>query len=328
MKTPVQTVKSQRSDMLITLLAVFVLPIYFYGARVVIMLGFAVLTALVVEFAAQKIFSNRRRQPFRFDTTSLITAMICTLLLSAAAPHWLVCVAVALSLIVGKYPFGGTGKNIFNPAAIGLSFVGLCWPELAFLYPAPHTSLPLFGKVTAPLVNSPEYQLGMGGVPQIRAMDALLGQFAGPIGATVAIVLFACGVYMLIRRTIKIYIPAALLVTTSVISLLVPRIQTTPSHILMFEFISGVLLFGSVFMANDPSTIPHSRLGQVYFGIFLGFFTMLFKYFGINEFDFLYALLIANAMSDLCDKLAAWSRTAAGRLLSKQEPRKKEDTAV
>ncbi len=328
MKAPFQTTKSQRSDMLITLLAVFVLPIYFYGLRVVIMLGFAVLTSLVIEFAAQKIFSSKRKQKFAYDSTSLITAMICTLLLSAAAPHWLVCAAVALSLIIGKYPFGGTGKNIFNPAAIGLSFVGLCWPELTFSYPSPHVSLPLFGDVTVPLVNSPEYQLGMGGVPQIRAMDALLGQFAGPIGATVAIVLFACGVYMLIRRSIKIYIPAALLITTSVISLLVPRIHTTPSHILMFEFISGVLLFGSVFMANDPSTIPRSRLGQVYFGIFLGFFTMLFKYFGINEFDFIYALLIANAMSDLCDKLAHWSREAFLRFSAKGEPQRKEDAAV
>ena len=67
MKAPFQTTKSQRSDMLITLLAVFVLPIYFYGLRVVIMLGFAVLTSLVIEFAAQKIFSSKRKQKFAYD---------------------------------------------------------------------------------------------------------------------------------------------------------------------------------------------------------------------------------------------------------------------
>ncbi|WP_069989172.1 RnfABCDGE type electron transport complex subunit D [Massilioclostridium coli] len=306
MRTLVGTKKGQRYDVMLALLALFVLPIYYYGVRVLIMLALALVTAIVVDFAARKIFKYKpgRRVRYKIDNTSIITAMICTLLLSAAVPYWMVVVTVAIALLVGKYPFGGREHNIFNPAAVGLTFVGLCWPELVFQYPEPMQAVDLSNRVGGKLVHSMEYQLGLGGVPSVDKMDVILGKFAGPMGATLALVLFACGIYLLVRRTISIHITASLLITTSLMVVIAPRISSSLKATLGYELVAGVLLFGSVFLANDPTTTPTSKLGKVYFGIVLGLLTTIFKYYGVNEYGFLYALLIANALSSFCDSLA------------------------
>lgn len=315
MKTLVGTKKGQRWDVVLTLCAVFVLPIYSYGPRVLIMLAIAVLTALVVDFCTQIIFKHRhgKRAHFAVDITSIITAMICTLLLSAATPYWVIVVTVAVALLIGKYPFGGRGHNIFNPAAVGLCFSGLCWPGYVFQYPEPFTKLGLGNYAGVELKASLIGQLESGGHPALSPMDVLLGRFAGPVGATAVLILMAATLYLLVRRTIMLGTPVTFLAVIGICFLLFPRITTSVQAAIGYEMISGVLLFGSVFLANDSSTTPKSRGGRIYFGIILGLLTILFQYYGINEYGFLYALLIANALSGFCDRLATQTASLFGR---------------
>lgn len=59
-------------------------------------------------------------------------------------PGWAAMLGLAAALIIGKHIWGGTGKNIFNPAVLGMMVLGIFFP----------ISLPLFepGKLLIPAV--------------------------------------------------------------------------------------------------------------------------------------------------------------------------------
>ena len=61
-----------------------------------------------------------------------------------------------------------------------------------------------------------------------------------------------------------------------------------------YELVSGVLVFGVVFMASDPTTTPITGSGKFIFGLLLGLITMLFRTFGSQELSFVFALLLMN----------------------------------
>lgn len=58
----------------------------------------------------------------------LITGILYPLSLPPTIPLWMVAVGVAFGVIFGKEVFGGSGKNIFNPALIGRAFVYISFP--------------------------------------------------------------------------------------------------------------------------------------------------------------------------------------------------------
>lgn len=292
--------KRQCNDILLTLSVLFVLPLYYYGLRVLFMLFFAVVTSLVSELIYQGAVHKR----IYYDITSLITAMICTLLSSAASSYYIVVIAVAFALFVVKYPFGGTGKNIFNPAAAGLCFVGFCFPEQVFAYPEALSPLQLWGGAFTPEV-SPDFQIRLGSVPNTEPIKYIFGQFAGPLGSTAAILLLACLVFLVVRKTISIYAPIAAIVTISIFLLFFPRVPAARFEVLIPELIAGVFFFSVIFLATDPVTLPKTKLGQLVFGIMLGFFGWVFKCYGVDDYNILYALLLCNAFSGSCDSLNA-----------------------
>lgn len=58
----------------------------------------------------------------------LITGILYPLILPPTIPLWMVGVGVAFGVIIGKEIFGGSGKNIFNPALIARCFIYICFP--------------------------------------------------------------------------------------------------------------------------------------------------------------------------------------------------------
>ena len=49
----------------------------------------------------------------------LVTGLIFPLVLPPTTPLWVVAVGVMFGVLFGKEMFGGTGRNIFNPALVG-----------------------------------------------------------------------------------------------------------------------------------------------------------------------------------------------------------------
>ena len=286
-------------DMIVVLCALSLMPIFLYGLPALWLILTAVVTAVVTEYICLRIRGIRRFE--KGDFSYLITALIVALLLPASAPLWAAAVAVAFGLCIAKHPFGGRGANIFNPAAAGIAFVTICWPEVLTQYPAPFSEA---GGVFS-FSTSPASTLRVGGTPRIELFDVLLGKFAGPMGATFMIVLAVCLLFLLFRKTASFRVIAPAVFVVGIFAVFFPRLTTGRFNSLEFEFASGALVFGLTFMVSDPATLPDTKGGQLVYGFLIGIFTVILRRVGPYDVEIVYALLLANALSSSCDSYAA-----------------------
>jgi len=290
-------------DILVTLIPICCMAVYFYGLRVLIMLSFAVLVGILCDWIVRRLLKQKWE---KYDFSCVVTPIVYTLLLPATAPYWMVALGVALAIFVAKAPFGGYGKNIFNPAAFSAAFMVISWPEIMVKYPTVFEPLGFESMPNVTLNNSANYYLLMGGAPKINLMDAVLGNFSGPMGATSILVIGACALYLLFRKTMSWQIPLGTFSVVILWSLLFPTVSTGWIASIVYEMIAGVLVFGVVFMASDPHTVPATGKGKMVFGVLLGLITMLFRSFGATELSFVFALLLMNALSEFCDVIGSY----------------------
>lgn len=295
---------------ILALLAILVVPVYFFGARPVIIVLIAVVTAMLMELIFKRwLFGLPRAE--KHDYSSIVTAFIVSLLMPASVDYYIVIIAVVGGLLIGKYAFGGTGKNIFNPAALGVAIVGVSFPEQVLKFPVPGTWLPLTphiseGANSIVYATSPASIMNVGGTPQISGLSLLLGEYAGAMGATCVIALLAVFLFLTLRKAISFWITGSFLFTIACYACLFARTSTGRLNSVIFEVTSGVVLFGVIFMASDPHTSPLTTIGQILYGIFLGLVTMIFRQAGALDIEFIFVLLFANALSKEFDRLSDW----------------------
>ena len=67
---------------------------------------------LGIEFIAAQIRGHEINEGF------LVTGLLIPLIMPIDVPLWMLALATAFAVILGKEVFGGTGMNIFNPALI------------------------------------------------------------------------------------------------------------------------------------------------------------------------------------------------------------------
>jgi Na+-transporting NADH:ubiquinone oxidoreductase subunit B len=58
----------------------------------------------------------------------LVSGILIPLIIPVGCPLWMLAIAVAFAVIIGKEIFGGTGMNIFNPALIARAFLFFAYP--------------------------------------------------------------------------------------------------------------------------------------------------------------------------------------------------------
>ena len=302
------------ADVLAALLAASVMPLYLYGLPVAVLMATSILTALVTEWICLRI-RGVRHWP-KGDYSCLATALITVLLLPATAPWWMAAVSTAIALAIAKHPFGGTGHTIFNPAAVGVAFSAICWPEIAMHYPVPYSTYGLLSGAAPQYGISPSSTLRVGGTPKIDWFDVLLGKYAGPMGATCMIVIGCCLLFLLFRRRASLSLTLAVCGVVGAAAIFMPRLLTGSVDSLIYEFSSGAFAFGVTFMANEPATLPKTRAGRIFYGLLLGVLVVALRRYGQMDLEFVYAILLANVFAASCDRYAAriggwWNRLTA-----------------
>ena len=108
-------------------------PICLYGGRAALLLVIGLVCAFLCDLIFRPLFGLERKKR---DLSSYITALLITLLLPVSISWYGVICGVVTGLLIGKYLFGGTGRNIFNPAALGVAVVSLAFGSNALSYPA------------------------------------------------------------------------------------------------------------------------------------------------------------------------------------------------
>jgi len=310
-----ESARAMMIDVLLALIALYAIGFYYYGPRVLALGGISLCTALLADMLS--LLLMRKRVHIR-DLSAAITGLILPLLMSPSVDFHVPVVAAVFAIIVAKAPFGGFGHNVFNPAAAGFGFAAICFPVQTFSYTAPLVHLPMqIVREELVFVTSPALSLKAGGIPQFDIVEMLLGNFAGPLGATNILVLLACLLYLIFRGTLRWETPVFFLLTTGLLSLWFPRAQMSAIDSLLYETMSGMLLFGAVFMIGDPVTSPKRDWTKIAYAMIAGCIVMLFRHIGSSEEGFIYALLLMNATVWGFDMLA---ETIAGRIRRQKPP--------
>ena len=311
------------------ILATVVLGVYStitYGLRPLMILAISLITALVCEAACCLI----ARRPLRMvlDGTAAITGLTMGLLMSPMVDTWVPMVGSAFAIIVAKAPFGGTGRNVFNPAAAGVALLTYCFPAQMFTYPAIQNgvSLPLTPSIDATDVAtevSLAGQLQTGAIPSMDRLDILLGNFVGAIGTTAFLILLMLACYLMVRRTISPWVVLPYFITCVLVAWLSPLSGMNAINSLMLQIGSGYVLFAGVFLINDPVTAPRFWLGRLVYGVLTALLVMFLQRVGKFEAGTCFGILLMNAFAPIIDR---WSWHLWYRLTHKRHTREEVPT--
>jgi RnfABCDGE-type electron transport complex D subunit len=274
--------------------------IYFYGLRVLAV----ILVSYVFGGLTEVLFSVFRKKPVYEGF--LVTGMIFPLILPPTIPLWMVAVGIIFGIFFGKEVFGGTGRNIFNPALVGRVFLSMAFPSyFATMWQEPFVKgwggiVNFVGDTitsATPLINFKSTQI-MTELPSL-----LLGTAAGSIGETFRLGIIFGGAVLIIAKIADWRIPFSYLLSAFIFSLFANSLAAQQFAPPLFQLLSGGLLFGAFFMATDPVTAPLTSEGRWVYGILLGILTVLIR--GLSGFaeGVMFAILLMNAMAPLIDTI-------------------------
>ena len=288
------TTRSTMRDIIFALLFPLAMTVYYYGMKVVT----TALVASAFTYLLDVIFALCvRKKVDAWDFSPIVTALVITLVLPANVSIGIVLLGCAFAIAVAKYPFGGLGNNIFNPAACGIAVITVSYADKIFLYPAPLDSTGALGQSISGILK-------FGGMPSVDFMDLMTGNFRGPAGATCILLILACLVFLRARKTVELEVSLSIIATVAVIAFLFPRTQTGRFDSVVYELTSGYFMFAAVFMFTDPVTAPKHKVAKILYGVSGGILTMLFRYASGYEQSVCFAILINNALSYSFDRIA------------------------
>lgn len=232
-------------------------------------------------------------------TAPLISALIYALILPAGCNWYVVLVGAIFGMLVGKMLFGGLGSNIFNPAAVGRIFVGICFGSEvgnAYLVDSVATSTPL-GFTKGNLAATGNYSL----------WDLFIGNIPGCMGEVCIAAILIGAVYLFIRRSADLRACLGYLLTFGVviafacIGTYAENNTANIGEMWLYQMLSGGLIFGAVFMITDPVTSPTSKFGRIAFGAIAGCITALIRVCGAYPEGVAFSILIANMLAPTID---------------------------
>ncbi len=275
--------------------------VYFWGLRVIAM----ILVSYAAGGLAEVAFAITRKK--EIHEGFLVTGLIFPLILPPTVPLWIVAVGAIFGVVFGKEVFGGTGRNIFNPAIVGRIFLSIAFPKIMTVYwQGPFTGglggFAHFQNIDAITSATPLGVFKSHG-ELASYMGLLFGQNAGCVGETFRVGLIAGGLFLVFTRIVDWRIPFAYLTTVFVSTLAFNHLFHLKLAPPIFQLLSGGLLFGAFFMATDPVTSPFTKQGRWIAGILLGVLTVLIR--GISGYveGVMFSILLVNVFAPLIDTL-------------------------
>ncbi len=296
-------VKRYMSMVIIALLPCILASLYFFGWRMAAM--------IVVSYAAggtvEVIFAILRKEPIAEGF--LVTGMLFPLILPPGLPLWMVAVGVAFGVLVGKEVFGGTGRNLFNPAIVGRVFVTLAYaPKVATSWIAPVGAWPgrLAQYATAGGVDavSTATPLGLEAAERgsVGLWELFLGNVSGSAGETSALAILIGGVFLLATRVANWRIVAAILGSFLAAATVMHVVAPAQAPMPLWWLMAGGLMFGAFFMATDPVTSPTTRGGKWVYGILIGVLVAAIRFKKALPEGMMFAILMGNIAGPIIDE--------------------------
>lgn len=231
----------------------------------------------------------------------LVTGILFPLILPATIPLWQVAIGIAFGVIIGKEIFGGTGKNIFNPALTARAF-------LFFAYPAQISGDSVWIAVDGVTRATPlaEAALGGQGAISVSWWEAFIGLIPGSIGETSALLCALGAIYLIYVGIASWRIILGVILGMLGMSLLLNAIGSASNPFFsvspQWHIVLGGFAFATAFMATDPVSAAMTNTGRWIYGLCIGVLGVLIRV--INPAypeGWMLAILFMNAFVPLID---------------------------
>lgn len=298
-------------DVALALMPATLAGVWFFGLGALLILAASIAGALFIEWVFTPPLERRRKL---LDGSALITGLLLGLSLPPGLPLWMAFLGGVVSIGLGKLIWGGLGYNLFNPALVGRAFLLATFPVAMTTWSAQRGSVDFFD-VPASVTAIPFLQAAYDGVSAATPLglmkfqsqstslwDLAIGTTGGCIGETSGLLLVLGGVFLLLRRDLDWRIPASILLSVAVFSLVLFLVDADRFPSPQFSIFSGGLLLGAIYMATDPVTSPMTPNGAWIFGIGTGLLVVLIRVFGGFPEGVMYAILLMNAATPLIDR--------------------------
>jgi Na+-transporting NADH:ubiquinone oxidoreductase subunit B len=255
---------------------------------------------LGIEFIAAQIRGHEINEGY------LVTGLLIPLIMPVDIPLWMLALAVAFSVILGKEVFGGTGMNIFNPALLARAF-------LFFSYPAWMTGDKVWTEGLTAGKNiidgfsgaTPLSLCAAGEITKLPSfMQMFIGTIPGSVGETSALAILIGAAILIITGIGSWKIMAGVFAGGLAMGLLLNAISANTYMELPFyyQFVMGGFAFGAVFMATDPVTGSQTEKGKWIYGFLIGILSILIRV--VNPAypeGVMLAILLMNIFAPLID---------------------------
>ncbi len=280
-----------------------------------------------------------------FDFTSLVTGLLIGMNLYPTSKWYVGIFASIFAIVVVKMLFGGTGKNLVNPAIAGRIFAFIAFGAafggvMGYMGPGDKT-----WALDSPIGNGGSVTAGATPLQTLfnadytstlTNLDLFLGTgVAGCIGETCKLALIVGGIYLVIRGVLNFRWPLVYIATTGVVSVIIAwidNVQALPNvnsvmigeafkdaiGIFLPSILSGGLILGAIFMATDYVTTPNTKLGNYIYFVLLGVLTAVLRK-AVRGEAVSFAILLMNILVPLFDLV--FRRRPFGYVKPQKQPR-------
>ena len=257
------------------------------------------LVGLGIEFVSAQIQGHEVNEGY------LVSGMLIPLIVPVDVPLWMLAIAVAFAVIIGKEVFGGTGMNIWNPALLTRAF-------LFFSYPSKMSGDAVW--VGGLEKNAAQVVDGFTGATPLAApsidglnsagyslCDMIIGTIPGSVGETSVIAILLGAILLIWTGVASWKIMFSSVVGGLAIGYLGYAVGATdlPGY---YQLVMGGFLFGTVFMATDPVTSAQTECGKWIYGFLIGALAVTVRIWnpGYPE-GMMLAILLMNTFAPLID---------------------------
>lgn len=268
----------------------------------------------------------------------LVSGALIPLLMPPDISLWMLAVAIAFAVILGKEVFGGTGMNIWNVALLARVFIFFAYPTTISgdgVWVGGFESLSA-GAATSygwaeGLFNSIFGGLGWetfvdgvvvdgfsGATPlalaytggweavsaQFSESDLMWGLIPGSIGETSKPLILLGALFLLLTRIASWRVMLSMFIGAALMGLLFNGWDATPAMTVPWHqhFMLGSFLFAMAFMATDPVTGSGTNKGKWIYGFLIGVIGMLVRVLNpAYPEGWMLAILFMNSFSPLID---------------------------
>ncbi|MBR5294480.1 MAG: RnfABCDGE type electron transport complex subunit D, partial [Oscillospiraceae bacterium] len=214
------TTKTIMRDVLIALAPALVFSVVNFGVRALLV----TLVSVVACYGFEKLWNILMKQNDKtYDLSACVTGVLLAFVCPVTVAYWQIVIGAAFAILLVKMLFGGLGRNVVNPALAGRAFM-MSWPVAmsTWIKPGFQNAAPIFGSADIVTAATPLANMHQGMMPVEKWTELFWGNVGGCIGETSALMLLIGLAYLLIRKVIKITIPAAYIGTVAILTLLFP----------------------------------------------------------------------------------------------------------